>query len=131
MNQALRSSPIAEMVASYTDIHRTTEGKQATERRARRKCWVFRYPGSPADDKLSFQYEAPREEVIEASIGPDGKPIPTAPAIHNYYGREIVITPTLEEREIVVARTQARHPRYEPSLDDVRLPPAFTNGGWH
>ena len=98
-----------------------------------RPCWVYRYPGSPADtDKVKFQYEAPREEVRPATIGADGKAIPGATEIYNYYGREIVITPRLEEREIVVSRTYARPGRTEPSLDEVRLPPAFANnGGWH
>jgi hypothetical protein len=94
-------------------------------------CWVYRYPGTTPDtDKVKFQYEAPREEVRPATIGPDGKPIPVGNEIHNYYGREIVITPVLETREVVVSRSPARPPRYAPTLNDVRLPPAFAGGKW-
>jgi hypothetical protein len=81
---------------------------------------------------MKYQYEAPREEVRRATIGPDGKPVPGATEIHNYYGREMIIAPTLEKREIVVSRTRPQPPRYEHPLDDVRLPPAFAkNGKWH
>ena len=47
VNAALRSNPVAEPVAGYNEIYRATEGTEATETYARRKCWVFRYPGSP------------------------------------------------------------------------------------
>jgi hypothetical protein len=132
VNIALRSNPVAETVEGYSNIHRTTPGTEATEHRERRKCWVYRFPGSPPDTgKTKFQYEAPREEVRPATVDADGKvTAPGGTEIHNYYGREIVITPTLEERDIVVSRSPARPPRYEHPLDDVRLPPAFAGGQW-
>jgi hypothetical protein len=119
---------------SLLQTWRTTPGTEATEQRAKVPCWVYRYPGSPADtDELKFQYEAPREEVRRATIGPDGKPVPPGgTVIHDYYGRKLVINPTLEKREVVGSRTYARPPRCEHPLDDVRLPPGFAkNGKWH
>ncbi|MCB1393787.1 MAG: hypothetical protein KDJ71_11425 [Nitrobacter sp.] len=93
---------------------------------------MFRYPGSPADtSEVKYQHEAQREEVRRATIGPYGKPVPGATEIHHYYGREMIITPTLEKREMVVSRTRVQPSRYEHPLDDVRLPPAFAGGKWH
>lgn len=133
LNQVLRTNAVCESVRSYVDIHRTTPGTEATEHREKVPCWVYRYPGSPADtEKTKYQYEAPREDVRRAAIGPDGEPVRGATEIHHYYGREIIITPTLEKREMVVSRTRAQPPRYEHPLDDVRLPPGFAgNGKWH
>jgi hypothetical protein len=133
INKELRTNAVCDPVRSYVDIHRTTPGTEATEQRAKVPCWVYRRPGSPANTgKVKFQHEAPSEEVRRATIGPDGKPIPVCNEIHDYYGREIVIRPTLEEREIVISRTQARPPRYEHPLGDVRLPPGFAKDGkWH
>lgn len=127
VNKALKLNPVCEGVEDYNTIHRSTPGTDATERKAVRPCWVYKYPGSPPNsEKLPFQYEAPREEVREATIGDDGKVIPVGPVLHNYYGREIVITPTLVDRDVVVGRTYARPRSYAATLDDVRLPPAFT-----
>lgn len=125
VNDALRSNPgVAESIESYNTVHRSTPGTDAMVHHERRKVWVYRFPGSPADtEKTSYQYEAPREEVREATIGDDGKVVPVGPAIHNYYGRELYIKPTLEEREIVVRRSYARPRSYAPTLNDVRLPP--------
>lgn len=132
INAALKRNPVCEPVRSYVDIHRTTPGTDATEQRAKVPCWVYRYPGSPPDTKeTKYQYEAPREDVRRAAIGSDGEPVQGATELHNYYGREIIITPTLEKREMVVSRTRPKPPRYEDSLDGVRLPPAFAGGKWH
>jgi hypothetical protein len=55
---------------------RTTPGTEGTEQRANVPCWVYRYPGSPADTgEVKYQYETPREDVRRATIGPDGKPV--------------------------------------------------------
>jgi hypothetical protein len=116
-------------VRSYVNIYRTTPGTEATEQRDKVPCWVYRYPGSPADTE-KYQYEAPREEVRRATIGPDGKPVPVGNEIHHYCGRELVIVPTLEKREIVVSQTRPKQPSSEHSLDDVRLPPGFAGGKW-
>ncbi len=52
---------------------RTTPGTEGTEQRAKVPCWVYRYPGSPADTgEVKYQYETPREDVRRATIGPDG-----------------------------------------------------------
>ncbi|MDR6304492.1 hypothetical protein GGQ85_002202 [Nitrobacter vulgaris] len=132
INAQLRTNDVCEPVRSYVDIHRTTPGTDATEQRAKVPCWVYRYPGSPPDTKeTKYQYEAPREDVRRATIGSDGEPVRGATEIHNYYGREIIITPTLEKREMVVSRNRAQPPRYEDSLNGVLLPPAFAGGKWH
>jgi hypothetical protein len=127
----LRTNAVCEMIESFNAIHRTTPGTEATERREKVPCWVYRYPGSPSDtEETKYQYEAPREEVRRATIGPDGKPVPVGNEIHHYYGRELVIVPTLETREMVVSRTRPKQPSYEHPLDDVRLPPGFAGGKW-
>ncbi len=130
INAKLRATPICDPIVSFVKIHRTTPGTEATEQRDKVPCWVYRYPGSPADTE-KYQYEAPREEVRRATIGPDGKPVPVCNEIYHYYGRELVITPTLEKREVVVSRTRSKPPRYEHPLDDVRLPPGLRGGSWH
>ena len=133
INAELRTNAVCEPVRSYVDIHRTTPGTEATEQRAKVPCWVYRYPGSPPDTKdTKYQYEAPREDVRRATIGSDGEPVRGATEIHNHYGREIIITPTLKKREMLVSRTRAKPPRYEDPLNGVRLPPGFAkNGKWH
>lgn len=75
-------------------------------------------------EQVPFVYEAPHEEVREATLKPDGTPYPTQPSLHNYYGRTIPIHPKLENRDVVVERTHARRGHYERSLSDVVLPPA-------
>ncbi|OKO86181.1 hypothetical protein AC630_03875 [Bradyrhizobium sp. AS23.2] len=127
VNAALRSNPVAETVAGYDAIHRRSSDRPAGERRAVRKCWVYRYPGSPRDtDKVKFQYEAPHEEVRQADIGRDGKAIPVPAVQHDYYGRVLTITPTLEDREVVTERVSFRPGQSEAPLSSVRLPPAFS-----
>ncbi|WP_366071728.1 hypothetical protein [Nitrobacter sp.] len=132
-NKALRANRVAEDVQSVAQTWRTTPGTEATEQREKVLCWVYHRPGSPPDtEKTKFQYEAPSQEVVRATIGPNGKPAPVCNEIHHYYGRDIVIVPRLEHREMVVSRTRARPPRYEDSLEGVRLPPGFAkNGKWH
>ena len=85
VNKALRANRVAEDVQSVAQTWRTTPGTEATEQRAKVPCWVYRYPGSPADmGEEKYQYEAPREEVRRATLGPDGKPVPGATEIHHY-----------------------------------------------
>lgn len=126
VNAALRSNPVADAVAGYDAIHRRSPDRVAGERRAVRKCWVYRYPGSPRDtDKTKFQYEAPHEVVRQADIGRDGKAIPVSAVQHDYYSRVITIIPTLEDREVVIERESFRPGQSEAPLSSVRLPPAF------
>lgn len=127
VNAALRSNPVAETVVGYDAIHRRSPDRPAGERRAVRKCWVYRYPGSPRDtDKAKFQYEAPHEVVRQADIGPDGEAIPVSAIQHDYYNRVLTIIPTLEDREVVIERVSFRPGRSEEPLSSVRLPPAFS-----
>lgn len=133
VNEALRSNPVAESVVGFNQLHRKAADTPASERRAVRKCWVFRYPGSPPDQRgdngLKYVQEAPREEVREATLDAGGNPIPVGSAHHDYYGREIVIQPTLEDREIIVGRSYFRPGLSELSLTgNVLLPPAFAGG---
>lgn len=126
VNAALRSNPIADTVAAYDAIHRRSPARPAGERCAVRKCWVYRYPGSPRDtDKVKFQYEAPHEVVRQADIDRDGKAIPVPAVQHDYYGRALTIIPTLEDREVVIERVSFRAGQSEAPLSSVRLPPAF------
>lgn len=126
VNEANRHNDGAPFVPSIDLTHRKHPDHEASERREKRPCWVFRYPGSPKDtENVRFFYEAPHEEVREADLKPDGTPYPTQPSLHNYYGRTIVIHPKLENREVVVERTHERRGHYELSLSDIVLPPAF------
>ncbi|TCU68280.1 hypothetical protein EDE08_109321 [Bradyrhizobium sp. R2.2-H] len=127
VNAALRSNPVAESVLGYDAIHRRSADRPAGERRTVRKCWVYRYPGSPRDtDKVKFQYESPHEVVRQADIGPDGEAIPVPAVQHDYYNRVLTIIPTLEDREVVVERVSFRPGQTEAPLSSVRLPPAFS-----
>jgi hypothetical protein len=126
VNEANRHNDGALFVPSIDFTHRKHLDQQASERREKRPCWVFRYPGSPKDtENVQFVYEAPHEEVREAILKPDGTPYPTQPSLHSYYGRIIPIYPKLESREVVVERTHERPGHYERSLCDIVLPPAF------
>lgn len=127
VNAALRSNPVAATVAGYDAIHRRSPDRPADERRAVRKCWVYRYPGSPRDtDKVKFQYEAPHEVVRQADIGRDGEAVPVPAVQHDYYGRVLTIIPTIEDREIVIERVSFRPGLSEAPLSSVRLPSAFS-----
>lgn len=127
VNAALRYNPVAESVAGYDAIHRRSPDRPAGERRGVRKCWVYRYPGSPRDtDKAKFQYEAPHEVVRQADIGRDSKAIPVPAVQHDYYNRVLTIIPTLEDREVVTERVSFRAGQTEAPLSSVRLPPAFS-----
>ena len=131
VNAALRSNPVAEPVLVYDAIHRRSPDRPADERRAVRKCWVYRYPGSPRDtDKVKFQYEAPHEVVRQADIGPDGEAIPVPAVQHDYYNRVLTIIPTLEDREVVIERVPFRAGQSEAPMSSVRLPPAFAGGDY-
>lgn len=126
VNEANRHNDGAPFVPSVDFTHRKHSDRQASERREKRPCYVFRYPGSPRDtEKVQFVYEAPHEEVREATLKPDGTPLPAQPELYNYHGRTIVIHPTLQNREVVVERTRERRGHYELSLSDIVLPPAF------
>lgn len=133
VNEALRRNPVAERVLSYTHHHRKHPDRQAGEQRAMRKFWVYRYPTPPRDtEKLRYQDDGERENVREATIGPDGNVIPAASERYNYYGRELVIVPTLEEREVVVSQTTFRLGALLHGLSDVRLPPGtIETAKWH
>lgn len=127
VNAALRTNPVAKPVTGYAEIHRKRPNRPASGVTESRLCWVYRYPGSPRDtDKAKFQKEEPQEVVRAATIGDDGKPIPVLPDRLDYYGRELVIHPKLETREIVVRRTSSRPGLSEAPLASVRLPPAFS-----
>jgi hypothetical protein len=136
VNEALRSNPVAESVQGFNQIHRKAADIPASEQRAVRKCWVFRYPGSPPDQRgdngLKFVKEDPREEVREATLDAHGNAIPVGSVRHDYYGREIIIKPTLEDREIVVGRSRFRPGQSELSLEgNIMLPPGFRGGAAH
>lgn len=129
VNEANRHNDDALFVPSIDLAHRKHPDRQASDRREKRPCWVFYYPGSPKDtENVKFVYEPPHEEVREATLKPDGTPYPTQPVLHSYYGRTIVLHPKLENREVVVERTFERRGHYEASLSEIVLPPAFAGG---
>jgi hypothetical protein len=132
VNEAGRHVPNFEPVCNTDVAHRKHPDRQASERREKRLCWVFKYPASPPDtERVKYQAEAAREEVAEATIGADGKAIPVPSERYNYYGRELIIRPTLETREIVVERTNERPGRIENPLSAIHLPPGFAFGKSH
>jgi hypothetical protein len=53
------------------------------------------------------------------------------PERYNYFGRELIIRPVLEEREIVVERTNVRAGCIENPLSEIHLPPGFAFGKPH
>jgi hypothetical protein len=59
INKELRTNAVCEPVRSYVDIHRTTPGAEGTEQRAKVPCWVYRYPGSPADTAIELSQRPP------------------------------------------------------------------------
>jgi hypothetical protein len=114
VNEAGQQVPSFEPMRNTDVAHRKHPDRLPSERREKRMCWVFKYPASPPDtERVKYQTEAAREEVIEATIGADGKAIPVPPERYNYYGRELIIKPTLETREIVIERTNFRPGRIE------------------
>jgi hypothetical protein len=132
VNEAGRHAPGFEPVRNTDTAHRKHPDRQASERREKRLCWVFKYPANPPDtERVKYQAEAAREEVAEATIGADGKAIPVPSERYNYYGRELIIRPTLETREIVVERTNERPGRIENPLSAIHLPPGFAFGKSH
>jgi hypothetical protein len=132
VNEAGRHAPGFEPVRNTDAAHRKHPDRQASERREKRLCWVFKYPASPPDaERVKYQAEAAREEVVEATIAADGKAIPVPSERYNYFGRELVIRPVLEEREIVVERIRFRSGPVEMSLNNVSLPPGFAGGDSH
>ncbi|WP_157088585.1 hypothetical protein [Bradyrhizobium jicamae] len=132
VNDAGRHTPGFEPVRNTDAAHRKHPDRLASERREAVPCWVFRYPGSPREtDRLKYQREESHEVVRPATIGSDGKAIPVPAARHDYYGRELIIQPVLEHREVVVKCTQHRPGRYENPLSAIHLPPGFAAGNHH
>jgi hypothetical protein len=133
VNEAGRHTPGFEPVRSTDAAHRKHPDRPASEQREKRLCWVFRYPASPPDtERVKYQAEAAREEVVEATINPDtGKAIPVTPERYNYFGRELILKPVLEQREIVVERNNFRPGRVENPLSAIHLPPGFAFGKPH
>ncbi|MEH2626074.1 hypothetical protein V1292_004129 [Bradyrhizobium sp. AZCC 1719] len=132
VNEAGRHTPGFEPVRNTDAAHRKHPDRLPSEQREKRQCWVFKYPASPPDtERVKYQAEAAREEVIEATIGADGKAIPVPPERYDYYGRVLIIRPALETREIVIERTNFRPGVVEASLNNVSLPPGFTGGEPH
>jgi hypothetical protein len=132
VNEAGRHTPGFEPVRNTDAAHRKHPDRLPSERRDNRLCWVFKYHSSPPDtERVKYQAEAAREEVVEATIGADDKAIPVPSERYNYYGRELIIRPTLETREIVVERTNFRPGRIENPLSAIHLPPGFASGKSH
>ncbi|WP_213290441.1 hypothetical protein [Bradyrhizobium sp. sGM-13] len=133
VNELGRHTPGFEPVRNTDVAHRKQPDRQASEQREKRLCWVFKYPASPPDtERVKYQAEAAREAVVEATISPDtGKAIPVTPERHNYFGRELILKPVLEVREIVVERTNFRPGRIEHPLSEIHLPPGFAMGKSH
>ena len=132
VNEALRKNPVAEGVIGYSTLHRKTPDRPASERREMRPCWAYKYPASPHDTETTKYAQIPAsEEVREATLGPDGKPLPVGSVIYNQFGRNITIHPKLENREVVVERTMERKGAYEAPLSEISLPPAFAGGKRH
>ncbi|OYU88215.1 MAG: hypothetical protein CFE29_17925 [Bradyrhizobiaceae bacterium PARB1] len=132
VNAQLSKNKVAETVSSFETIHRKTPDRLASERRETRLCYVYRYPASPRDTETVKYVQIPAsEEVREATIGRDGNPLPVGAVHYDQFGRNIIIHPKLEDREIVVERKPAKRGLYEESLDEIRLPPAFAGGEQH
>lgn len=129
VNEALHKNPVAEGVIGYSTLHRKTPDRPANKRFEPRLCWVYRYPASPRDTETTKYVQIPAsEEVREATLGPDGKPIPVGAVIYDQFGRNIIIHPKLETREIVVEQTMERKGVYEEPLSEISLPPGFAGG---
>jgi hypothetical protein len=132
VNAELHKTPVAEGVIGYSTLHRKTPDRPASKRFEPRLCWVYRYPASPRDTETTKYVQIPAsEEVREATIGPDGKPIPVGAVTYDQFGRNIIIHPKLETREIVVERTMERKGVSEEPLSEISLPPAFAGGKRH
>ncbi|MEH2498966.1 hypothetical protein V1294_005445 [Bradyrhizobium sp. AZCC 1678] len=133
VNEAGRHTPGFEPVRNTDAAHRKHPDRLPSEQREKRQCWVFKYPASPPDtERVKYQADVAREAVVEATISPDtGKAIPVPSERYNYYGRELIIRPLLETREIVVERTNFRSGRTENPLSAIHLPPGFASGKSH
>ena len=146
--QQIDAEAAAVKIDGIEKVHRKHLDQPSSQRTALRPCWVYRYPGSPADTRnVKFQMEEPREEVRQATLTAKGEAkisanrsdilltkedaVPVGAVIHNYYGHEMVIEPTLELREVVVERTYGRPGAYLPSLYEVCLPPGLLGSSWH
>lgn len=113
VNAALRSNPVAEVVSSYTEIHRKYPDRQASEQREIRWCWV--YPDGTVRECTNF----------------DDKRQPIMPRIGYDRSTGTPDVPHLEQREIIIARAKHRPGHYEADLTGIVLPPAFAGGAAH
>ena len=68
---AIDAEAAAVNVPGINRTHRKHPDQAESQRTEPRECWIYRFPGSPADtDEVKFQKEAPREEVRPASSLP-------------------------------------------------------------
>ncbi|PPQ21101.1 hypothetical protein CV770_02375 [Bradyrhizobium sp. AC87j1] len=112
VNEAGRRAPGFEPVRSIDAAHRQHPGRQAIERREMQQCWVF-----ANGDVLAVRTNADGEVIKEESRW-----------VHH---EQRFDTPRLEQREIIVSRTQARPGHYEAGLNGIVLPPGFARGAAH
>ncbi|QND73148.1 hypothetical protein [Tardiphaga robiniae] len=132
VNDDLRKNPVTDSVPSFEACHRKHPDREAGVQHAKVLCWVFRYPGSPPDtEDTRYLQLPPREDVRRADIGSDGKVRPAMPEVYNHFGRNVTITPRLEEREIEVSQIRYRPGRSETRLSTLHLPPGFAGGAQH
>lgn len=132
VNSDLRLNPVADAVVSYQNCHRKHPDRETPARREKVLCWVFRYPASPRDTvETSYVEVDASEDVRQATIGPNGKPIPVLPEVYDHFGSKLLITPTLEEREVEVRSSRFRAGHSEAHLSTILLPPGFAGGERH
>ncbi|WP_142251916.1 hypothetical protein [Bradyrhizobium sp. UNPF46] len=112
VNEAGRRAPGFEPVRSIDAAHRQHPGRQANERREMQQCWVFA-----------------NGHALPVRTNADGNAIKEEPRWVHHEQR--FDTPRLEQREIVVSRTEARPGHYEAGLAGIVLPPGFARGAAH
>jgi hypothetical protein len=95
VNELGRHTPGFEPVRNADAAHRKHPDRLPSERREKRLCWVFKYSASPPDtERVKYQAEAAREEVIEATINPDtGKAIPVTPECYTILAASSLFDP--------------------------------------
>jgi hypothetical protein len=124
VNAALRSNPVTEQITGWNPTHRKAPDQIATEQRAMVPHWIYRdAPRQPGEVN-----PGDTEEAVRCSLDSAGKPLHPAGVRYGRFNQ--VIAPVLEHRSVTVTRQAFRPGRAEPSLNEVRLPPAFT-GAWH
>lgn len=112
VNGVLRLNPVTETIASYSVLHRKHPDQPRSERRAMRPTWVY-------DDGTTE----------EARLDAEGNPKRAEPKWG--FREQRFLTPRLENREVVVGRTDFRPGRYEDHLGAIHLPPGFAGGITH